>query len=313
MKFVAIGRSLTLVNSIRHLIGNGHTLLGVITSTPAPEYADTLEELVRISQDRGVLLLKSTDPLAITSFIERLSDKPDIAVSVNHNAILGMEVLEKFSLGVLNAHGGDLPRYRGNACQAWAIINGEKRIALCIHKMTPGELDSGEIIERDFFEIDSNTYVTECINWIEEVTPILFDRALSKLSADPSYVLEVQKDSNLSPLRCYPRLPIDGKIDWQSTAITIDRLVKASTDPFPGAYSYIGSTRVSIHKCSVVEVEPYCAVPGQIMNFNNETVTVATGQGAVKISAFRIDGRSIGVNDIATSIRMRFTNDPVLG
>jgi len=154
MKFVAIGRSLTLVNSIRHLIGNGHTLLGVITSTPAPEYADTLEELVRISQDREVLLLKSTDPLAITSFIERLSDKPDIAVSVNHNAILGMEVLEKFSLGVLNAHGGDLPRYRGNACQAWAIINGEKRIALCIHKMTPGELDSGEIIERDFCVFD---------------------------------------------------------------------------------------------------------------------------------------------------------------
>ena len=38
-------------------------------------------------------------------------------------------------------------RYRGNACQAWAILNGEK-ISLCIHKMIGGELDSGDIITR---------------------------------------------------------------------------------------------------------------------------------------------------------------------
>ena len=37
------------------------------------------------------------------------------------------EVIDFFELGILNAHGGDLPRYRGNACQAWAIINGEER------------------------------------------------------------------------------------------------------------------------------------------------------------------------------------------
>ena len=37
------------------------------------------------------------------------------------------KVISIFTLGILNAHGGDLPRYRGNACQAWAIINGEEK------------------------------------------------------------------------------------------------------------------------------------------------------------------------------------------
>ena len=31
------------------------------------------------------------------------------------------------TVGILNAHGGDLSKYRGNACQAWAILNGEKK------------------------------------------------------------------------------------------------------------------------------------------------------------------------------------------
>ena len=56
-----------------------------------------------------------------------------------------------------NAHGGDLPRYRGNACQAWAIINGENKIGLCIHKMIGGELDISDIIARDFLKIDLGT------------------------------------------------------------------------------------------------------------------------------------------------------------
>ncbi|GAB1465742.1 hypothetical protein MASR2M54_12420 [Aliarcobacter cryaerophilus] len=51
----------------------------------------------------------------------------EIAVSLNYSSIISQNVIDLFPLGVLNAHGGDLPRYRGNACQAWAIINGEEK------------------------------------------------------------------------------------------------------------------------------------------------------------------------------------------
>jgi len=312
MKFVAIGRSQTLVKSITHLMDNGHDLLGIVTSTPAPEYQDSLIELIRISEDNGLPFLKSTDSTEIVSFMDGLSKTPDIAVSVNHNAILKLEVIEKFPLGVLNAHGGELPRYRGNACQAWAIINGENRIGLCIHKMMPDELDSGDIIERDFFPVDADTYITDCIAWIEDTTPILFERALKKLSVDSGYILEAQKDSRLVPMRCYPRTPIDGKIDWNLPSITIDRLIKASTDPFPGAYSFIGNEMISIHKSCVVNFDSYCAVPGQIIDFNNDSVTVATGQGVIEIASLRLDGKPVVNSKIIASIRLRFTNDPVL-
>ena len=72
------------------------------------------------------------------------------------------------------SHGGDLPRYRGNACQAWAILNGEDRIGLCIHRMIGDELDSGDIIARDYFSIDQTTKVTKAWEWLHKKIPELF-------------------------------------------------------------------------------------------------------------------------------------------
>ena len=74
-----------------------------------------------------------------------------MAISVNHLSIIDEDIINLFKYGILNAHGGDLPRYR-NACLR-PIINGEKKIGLCVHKMIGGELDNGDIISRDYFEL----------------------------------------------------------------------------------------------------------------------------------------------------------------
>ena len=82
---------------------------------------------------------------------------------------------------------GDLPRYRGNACQAWAILNGEK-IGLCIHKMIGGEIDAGDIIERDYYRLDNETNITQVLNWILERTPNMFSNSIKKLEENENFM-----------------------------------------------------------------------------------------------------------------------------
>jgi methionyl-tRNA formyltransferase len=311
MKFVAIGRSQTLVESIRHVANNDHELLAMVTSSPAPEYKESLSELISLSEFFSVPLFKGTNSLAIKHFLNTLPETPDVAISVNHNAILNSEVIEHFRLGILNAHGGDLPRYRGNACQAWAIINGENKVGLCIHKMVPEKLDSGDIIERDFLPINSETYVGEIIDWIEIKTPQLFVNALQSLEFDASYVLAKQDASISNPLRCYPRNSDDGRINWALSAVSIDRLIKASGRPYVGAFSNYQSERVHIHRSVVSDSEMFMAIPGQVMRFDDETVTVATGQGAVTISDLKIEGQQVQVRDLVKSLRSRFTSTAI--
>ena len=45
---------------------------------------------------------------------------------MNYTGIIPQSIIDLFNHGILNIHPGDLPRYRGNACLAWAIINAEK-------------------------------------------------------------------------------------------------------------------------------------------------------------------------------------------
>jgi methionyl-tRNA formyltransferase len=44
------------------------------------------------------------------------------------------------------------------------------------------------------------------------------------------------------------RAPLDGCIDWSNTAKDIDRLIKASTSPHPGAFSFYGNNKVLVWK-----------------------------------------------------------------
>ena len=67
-----------------------------------------------------------------TKFFIRLKSKferfveADVVVSINFiNVIPKSSFIGKFRFGVINAHAGDLPKYRGNACPNWAILNDE--------------------------------------------------------------------------------------------------------------------------------------------------------------------------------------------
>ena len=162
MKVIIIGRTKVLLDSAKLLHQKGHEIVGIITSKAAPEYKVNEVDFENYAKELNVPFLH--DPkIRIKTLDEKFGNtKPDIAISINYSGIIPSKVIDFFPQGVLNAHGGDLPRYRGNACQAWAIINGEKEIGLCIHKMIGGELDSGDIIAKDYLLIDDKTtYYTD--------------------------------------------------------------------------------------------------------------------------------------------------------
>ena len=148
---------------------------------------------------------------------------------MNYINVISEEVINSFRLGVLNAHAGDLPKYRVNACKAWALINGEDKIGLCIHQMVGGELDSGDIISRDYLDVNINTKVTEVIKWMDNRIPILLLDAANKLSENSKDVLEVQPKDPKDILTGYARKPEDGEINWKDSAETILRLINTWT------------------------------------------------------------------------------------
>ena len=147
------------------------------------------------------------------------------------------------------------------------ILNGETRIGLCIHRMIGGELDSGDIIARDYLNIDETTKVTRAWEWLNERIPALFLDAIKSLSIDQDYILEKQSKQTSDAHRCYPRRPEDGRIDWQQSALRILRLINASNKPYAGAFCDYEGLHFVIWTAEIVnDYENFSAV-GADLNF----------------------------------------------
>ena len=283
-----------------------HEIVGIVTSNASPEYEHKVTDFSEYACRFNIPFHKTTSLSSIASEIS--SYEADIAVSVNFPVVISQAFIDIFPLGILNAHGGDLPRYRGNACQAWAILNGEERIGLCIHKMIGRELDSGDIIARDYLLIDHTTKVTHICEWMLLQTPELMLKALKLLSADPTYVLEQQSKNSKHALRCYPRRPEDGLINWAVPAIDVLRLINASNKPYSGAFCFFEGDKIVIWDAQInADEEVFCAVPGQVVKIDDGSVIIACGIGKIEVFEVEYQGFSGNPRKVITSIRQRLT------
>lgn len=308
MKVGIIGRSEWTFESMKRIAINGHKIVFIVTSKETPEYKYSSEDFRNFANSENIPFLY--DPKINLEKIKPLIEetKPDICISVNYSGVISQEVIDCFPYGILNAHGGDLPRYRGNACQAWAIINKEERIGLCIHKMIGGELDSGPIISRSYFPININTRIQQVYEWMEDEVPTLILRALNNLENNPNYMLEKQSTNPDDILRCYPRKPEDGKIDWAKDADEIVRLVNASSEPYGGAFTLFEGEKCIIWRASLhKDVENWCGVPGQVASILlGKGVVVLAGSGKVLVESIEINEEKKSPDQFISSARKRF-------
>lgn len=309
LSIAIIGRSELMYNTMLKIHENGIHINYIITAKEAPEYKYTSKDFENFAKQNNIGFLHT--PNLNVKDIQTLNKKwgkADIGISVNYSGVISKEVIDLFSLGVLNAHGGDLPRYRGNACQAWAIINGEDKIGLCIHSMIGGELDSGKIIARKYFKANIDTRVGQVYKWMEELIPELFLESIIKLSENKDFYLEEQSANPKDALRCYPRNPEDGKIDWTKSNEDIIRLINASSEPFAGAFAEFNNQKIIIWRAELhQDNEIYLAVPGQISVINKDggEIIVICGEGKIKIIEIEVDNNRVKPTIFFKSLRSR--------
>src|SRR5262245_17966059 len=95
---------------------------------------------------------------------DRLAEHaPEVAVVVAFGQILPEAVLRAPARGSINVHASLLPRYRGAAPIAWAIMRGERETGITTFQMDPG-MDTGAML-------------------LSEATPIAPDETAGELSA----------------------------------------------------------------------------------------------------------------------------------
>lgn len=114
--------------------------------------------------------------------------QPDVIIT--NAGKVGKSVLGIPKIGVLNAHNGLLPEYRGNDAIGWSILNGDK-VGVTVHLMDEG-YDTGPILMKRAFEY-CNSHTHESLHY--EITCLRGAEMLAEailLVDSGNYVIEPQ-------------------------------------------------------------------------------------------------------------------------
>jgi UDP-4-amino-4-deoxy-L-arabinose formyltransferase/UDP-glucuronic acid dehydrogenase (UDP-4-keto-hexauronic acid decarboxylating) len=267
MRFAAFGRTQWLYDSIVRLCDSGHEVALIGTSAASAEYTVTEKDFERLALELGCAYFcdSSINRKEYVTKVQSLC--LDVAISVNWLSLIGSEMICSFEHGIINAHTGDLPRFRGNACPNWAILNGESKIVLSLHNMSL-ELDAGPILLKKSYLVSETTYIGDVYKFLNEEIPNSFVEALDGLKLRSITPIPQSLDPSQS-LRCFSRTPDDGEINWNRSAKNIARLVRASAEPFAGAFTYLNGERLKIWRAHADRLPyPILGVNGQIVHID---------------------------------------------
>ena len=228
---------------------------------------------------------------------------PDLLVVAAYGLILPPAVLEAAPAGALNVHASLLPRWRGAAPVARAIMAGDAETGVTIMRMDAG-LDTGPMLARRAILIPPRA------------TTGLLTARLAELGAEllaatlPGWMAgEIEPEAQDPALATYaPRLrKVDGRLDWREPAEALARRVRAMA-PWPGAHTEWAGQTLKLHAAELPSAadlaEPLgeasaALTPGTVIG-SAAGPLVATGRGWLRLETVQAaGGKAMRAQDFA--------------
>ena len=239
MRVVLFGYGEMGCTGLEFLLAQGEEIAAVVTHRDDPREKRWFRSLADLSVETGTPVFIGEE-IDLRNVVGKLG--PDLILSFYYRRMIPTRVLSLAPKGALNLHGSKLPRLRGRAPLNWALVECEKETGVTLHHMV-AEPDAGDIVAQRSWRIGPR-----------DTAKNLFDRAVAEtrlLLADIWPALRagtaprIPQDPNQATYRGR-RTPEDGRIDWNQPAVRIDGLVRAVTDPFPGAFTFLQGEKLLI-------------------------------------------------------------------
>ena len=205
---------------------------------------------------------------------ERLAEfGADVAVVVAFGQILPKAVLDVPRRGSINVHASVLPRYRGAAPIAWAIIRGETETGITTFQMDPG-MDTGDTLLSESTAIGAEETAGELSTRLSRMGAGALIRTLDALDT----LTPIPQDSSQATLA--PRLKKeDGWLRLTEPARNLVNRVRGC-NPWPGAALMTPAGRLLIWRAVTIP-HPTRAEPGTLVVSGPGAICVATGEGSL--------------------------------
>ncbi len=209
--------------------------------------------------------------------------EPDVLFSFYYRDLLPAPLLEAPRHGAVNLHGSLLPKYRGRAPVNWQLVNGETVSGVTYHYME-AKADAGDIIAQKRVDVDIEDTAVTLFKKLERAAEEALEENLDAMLAGTAP--RVPQDSAQATV-FGGRRPEDGRIRPEMTAAQAYNLVRAVTDPYPGAFVEQDGKKIILWKVRPVPGLVPQGAPGTVARRDDGEYLVAR-DGMLKIESSAI-------------------------
>lgn len=248
-----------------------------LTASPVKQLA--LDNNIPVEQPES-FSLKSAPENSISGKVSRetlASYQPDVMIVAAYGLILPLGVLNTPTFGCLNIHGSLLPRWRGAAPIHRAILAGDTQTGITIMQMAQG-LDTGDML----YKVECDITDTDTTQTVHDKLAELGGQAIVTVLKDlQHYQAKAEKqDDNLANY-AEKITTIEGEINWQNDASTIQRQIRALN-----AYTYLDNNKDPNARIKVLEAKPIKLdqvtneAAGKVVSVGRNAILVACGKNS---------------------------------
>lgn len=261
---------------IQALLDAGYDIEAIFTHPDNAGENNFFGSVARLAAEQGITVYAPEDvnhPL----WVDRIrAMAPEVIFSFYYRNLLCDEILNLALKGAFNLHGSLLPKYRGRAPLNWVLVNGEKETGVTLHRMT-NRADAGDIVAQQSVAIADSDVALTLHRKLCAASQTLLGDALAKIRSGQTDE-RVQDHSQATYVG--RRTPEDGRLEWEKPAQALHNLVRAVSDPWPGAFGFVGTNKFIVWK-SRVRTDMAAAKPGTVLSV--APLVVACGEGALEI------------------------------
>ena len=167
---------------------------------------------------------------------------------IGWSQIAGPQILKAARGAAIGIHPTLLPEGRGRAAIPWAIIKQLPKTGITMFKLDKG-VDTGDIIAQKELKLPPDVDATWLYRRINDLHIELIKETLPRMVAG-ALILRPQDESKATYWE--GRGPEDGRLDLHGSVTDAERLVRAVTNPYPGAFFDLNGNRTKVWKAKVV-------------------------------------------------------------
>jgi methionyl-tRNA formyltransferase len=302
VRILLCGKNDTAAEALEFLRERGDEVLAVGTASDSGRDG-WQRSLVGAARARDVACeqpARINDPAAIA----RLSSwRPDLLISIQYDQILKEPFFRGIGCPCVNLHFALLPRNRGVAPIAWALLEGDARTGATFHHMLV-DIDAGDVVAQRAVAIAADDTGRALYDKVSRAATELFREAYP---FGPQWrARRIPQDPRLATYHRNGELDFSRRdVDWSTEAARLQRWLRAFIfPPFQYPLFELAGRRLAISAVAG-EVRAARAAPGSLLAASPAGLEVAAGGGSLRIlGCAEPDGRPVPLSEVAARARV---------